>query len=210
MVGGGPYNARMWSINLQPLGPAVPARGWLVGRWFGRQVLRFLGWSFEGGIPNVPKAVVIVAPHTSNWDFIVGAAAMFALDLKASFLGKHTLFNGILGVFMRWLGGIPVDRTGGGTGVVDDMVERFGRADALILALAPEGTRSAVDRWKTGFHAIALRAGVPVVPVTLDYGRRQVRIAESFDVSDDTAGDIEKLQRFFSDSSGRRPDNGGG
>jgi 1-acyl-sn-glycerol-3-phosphate acyltransferase len=198
----------MWSINLQPLGPAVPARGWPVGRWFGRQVLRLLRWSFEGGIPNVSKAVVIVAPHTSNCDFIVGAAAMFALDLEASFLGKHTLFKGLLGAFMRWLGGIPVDRTGGGTGVVDDMVQRFDRADALILALAPEGTRSAVDRWKTGFHAIALRAAVPVVPVTLDYGRRQIRIAEPFKVTEDIAADTEKLQRFFSDSSGRRSDKG--
>jgi 1-acyl-sn-glycerol-3-phosphate acyltransferase len=197
----------MWSINLQPLGPAVPARGWPVGRWFGRQVLRLLRWSFEGGIPNVKKAVVIVAPHTSNWDFVVGAAAMFALDLEASFLGKHTLFKGPVGAFMRWLGGVPVDRTAGGTGVVDDMVGRFDSAEALILALAPEGTRSAVDRWKTGFHTIALRAGVPVVAVTLDYGRRQIRIAEPFEVSDDVAGDIAELQLFFADSSGRRLNN---
>jgi 1-acyl-sn-glycerol-3-phosphate acyltransferase len=177
-----------------------------VGRWFGRQVLRLLGWSFKGTIPNVPKAVIIVAPHTSNWDFIVGAAAMFALDLEASFLGKHTLFSGLLGAFMRWLGGIPVDRTGGGTGVVDEMVQLFEQADSLILALAPEGTRSAVDRWKTGFHAIALRAGVPVVPATLDYGRRQIKIADPFEVTDDAAGDIAQLKDVFVDSSGRRTD----
>jgi 1-acyl-sn-glycerol-3-phosphate acyltransferase len=196
----------MWSINLQPLGPAVPARGWPVGRWFGRQVLRLLRWSFDGGIPNVSKAVVIVAPHTSNWDFIVGAAAMFALDLEANFLGKHTLFKGPLGAIMRWLGGIPVDRTTGGTGLVDDMVRCFDSAEALILAVAPEGTRSTVDHWKTGFHSIARRAGVPVVAVTLDYGRRQIRIAEPFEVSDDATRDIAELQSFFSDSSGRHPD----
>jgi 1-acyl-sn-glycerol-3-phosphate acyltransferase len=186
------------------MGPAVPRRGWRLGRWIGRAVFRAAGWSFPGSIPDIPKAVVIVAPHTSNWDFVIGAAAMLAMDLDARFLGKHTLFKGPLGSLMRALGGIPVDRGVGGSGVVDDMVARFEAADRLILALAPEGTRKAVDHWKTGFHRIALAAGVPIVATALDWGRRQIRFGEPFMATQDAAADVAELQLFFADVSGRR------
>jgi 1-acyl-sn-glycerol-3-phosphate acyltransferase len=186
------------------MGPAVPRRNWRIGRWIGRTVFKAAGWSFPGSIPDIPKAVIIVAPHTSNWDFVIGAAAMLAMDLDARFFGKHTLFKGPLGVFMRFLGGVPVDRGASGSGVVEDMVARFEAADRLILALAPEGTRKAVDHWKTGFHRIALAAGVPIVPTSLDWGRRQIRFGEPFMATDDAASDVAELLLFFADSRGRR------
>lgn len=186
------------------LGPLVPQRDWGIGRWIGRAVYSAAGWSFGGDIPNISKAVIIVAPHTSNWDFVIGAAAMLAINLRARFIGKHTLFKGPLGVFMRWLGGIPIDRSQPGAGVIEEMASQFEGAEKLMLALAPEGTRSAVDRWKTGFHRIALAAGVPVVAVTLDWGRREIRFREPFQLTDDAAADIEVFQQWFSESRGRR------
>ena len=147
---------------------------------------------------------MIVAPHTSNWDFIVGVAAMLALDLDLRFLGKHTLFKGLLAPLMRGLGGIPVDRNSPGAGVVEDMAKRFQNADQLILGLSPEGTRSAVDRWKTGFHRIAVAAGVPIMAVALDYGTRQVRFGPLVNPTDDLAQDLEVFRQFFAGMEGKR------
>ena len=191
-------------VRLPEMGPAVPHRGWRVGRAIGQTVFKAAGWSFPGSIPDIPKAVLIVAPHTSNWDFVIGAAAMLAIDLDARFFGKHTLFKGPLGVFMRFLGGIPVDRTRGGKGVVEQVVARFAAADQLILALAPEGTRKTVEHWKTGFHRIALAANVPIVATALDWGRHEIRFREPFQPTEDVKADIQQLLPFFADSRGRR------
>jgi len=189
---------------LPEIGPSVPRRGWLIGRTLGRSVMWAAGWSFEGSIPDVAKAVIIVAPHTSNWDFVIGAAGMLALDLDLRFLGKHTLFKGPMGVLMRLLGGIPVDRAQPGSGVVEEMGERIKSSDHLLLAVAPEGTRGDVGRWKTGFHRIARAAEVPILAIALDYGRRQIRFREPFTPSPDLEADVVELQEFFADSHGRR------
>jgi 1-acyl-sn-glycerol-3-phosphate acyltransferase len=196
--------APMVRETLLEMGPSVPRRGWWLGRAVGRAVMWVAGWSFAGSIPDLSKTVIIVAPHTSNWDFVIGAAGMLALDLDLRFLGKHTLFRGPMGVIMRLLGGIPVDRAQPGGGVVAEMGERFKNSDHLVLALAPEGTRGEVTRWKTGFHQIARAAGVPIVAATLDYGRRQIRFREPFEPSGNVEADVEELQEFFADSHGRR------
>jgi len=194
----------MAKMALPELGPAIPTRGWGWGRAFGRLILAVARWGFEGEIPNVSKGVIIVAPHTSNWDFVIGAAAMLALDLKLRFLGKHTLFDGPLAPMMRGLGGIPVDRTKPGQGVVEEMAERFKNEKELLLALSPEGTRSSVDRWKTGFHRIALAAGVPMMAVALDYGPRRVRFGPLVTPSDDLDLDMRIFYEFFATARGRR------
>ena len=186
-------------------GPLVPTRGWRIGRSFGRLIMRTAGWSFQGEAPNTPKAVLAVAPHSSNWDFIVGVVAMLALDLDARFLGKHTLFKGPLGIFMRWLGGIPVDRNHP-RGVVDQVGDLFRSSDQMILALAPEGTRSAVTGWKTGFHRIAVAADVPIIAIAFDYETGEIRFRPSFTPTDDVEADVAELQRFCSGARGRRPD----
>ncbi len=194
----------MSSTRIPELPPAIPTRGWWFGRLIGRLVLAAARWSFAGTVPDVSKAVIIVAPHTSNWDFVIGAAAMLALDIDVRFLGKHTLFKGPLGWLMRLLGGIPVDRSLPGSGVVEEMGDRLRSADRLVLALAPEGTRSRVTKWKTGFHRIALLGCVPIAPVTLDYGRREIRFGMMVMPSEDLESDIQTLQRFFALSTGRR------
>jgi 1-acyl-sn-glycerol-3-phosphate acyltransferase len=188
---------------LSEMGPSVPRRGWWFGRAIGRAVMWAGGWSFAGTVPDLPKVVLIVAPHTSNWDFVIGAAGMLALDLDLRFLGKHTLFKGPMGVLMRGLGGIPLDRAHS-SGVVDEMAARIKKADHLLLAIAPEGTRGKVERWKTGFHGIARGAEVPILAATLDYGRRQIRFRDPFEPSQDVEADVEKLKEFFADSLGRR------
>jgi 1-acyl-sn-glycerol-3-phosphate acyltransferase len=177
-----------------------------LGRALGRWILWLARWGFEGEIPNLSKGVIIVAPHTSNWDFVIGAAGMLALDLELRYLGKHTLFEGPLGPMFRGLGGIPVDRSKPGSGVVEEMAARFEGEDKLLLALAPEGTRGAVDRWKTGFHRIARAAGVPIFAVTLDYGLRRIRFGPLVTPSDDLEADLRIFFDFFAAAHGKRGD----
>ena len=198
----------MAGMTIPELGSAIPTRGWWLGRAVGRLILAVARWGFEGEVPNVSKGVIIVAPHTSNWDFMVGAAAMLALDLKLRFLGKHTLFDGPLAPMMRGLGGIPVDRTKPGRGVVEEMAERFKNEEDLLLALSPEGTRSSVDRWKTGFHRIAQAAGVPIMAVALDYGPRRIRFGPLVNPSGDIDRDIGIFADFFATARGRKGNPG--
>jgi 1-acyl-sn-glycerol-3-phosphate acyltransferase len=191
--------------SLPEVPPALPRRGWGWGRALGRFILWLARWGFAGEIPNLSKGVIIVAPHTSNWDFVIGAAGMLALDLELRFLGKHTLFEGPLGFMFRGLGGIPVDRSQPGN-VVEETAARFGGEEQLLLALAPEGTRKAVDHWKTGFHRIAYAAGVPIIAVALDYSTRRIRFGPLVTPSDDLEGDLRIFYEFFAGAHGRRGD----
>lgn len=193
------------AMNVPQLGHLTPSRGNWISRIFGRVGLRAIGWRFEGEIPNVAKAVVIAAPHTTNWDFIIGVLGMFAVGVRVSFLGKDTLFRPPLGWVMRWLGGFPVNRVLA-SGVVEQTVELIQRSKALILALSPEGTRSRVERWRTGFYHIAEGAGVPIIPVAFDFGTRSLRFGEPLIPSGDMRADLERLVAFFSKARAYRPE----
>lgn len=186
------------------LGPAVPRRGSVIARAAGRAVLRALGWRIEGEIPDLPKFVVAVAPHTSNWDFVVGVAAMFALDLRLTFIGKHTLFRPPFERALRWIGGIPVDRSSA-HGVVADLVRAFGEVERRVLVIAPEGTRKPVARFRTGFLHIARGAGVPVLLATLDYGARCVRFGPLVSAGPDVEADRRRIEAHFAPIRGKRP-----
>ena len=172
---------------------------------FGRAGLHACGWRIEGAMPAIPKFVVIVAPHTSNWDFVLGVLAMFALDLDGHWIGKHTLFRGPLGVLMRALGGEPVDRSQPGD-VVEQVAARIRSADAYVLGLSPEGTRRARP-WKTGFHRIACAAGVPVVPAWLDYANRTIGIGAPVAMMGDLATDLARLGEHYDARMARYPEN---
>ena len=192
-------------MDVPTLSYAVPKRGNAFSRWLGRSILSAMGWRIEGRVPNLPRLVVIAVPHTSAWDFLVGMAGMFALGIRISWLGKHTLFRPPLGGLMRWLGGIAVDRRTSG-GLVDKTAALFNRRDKLILGLAPEGTRKKVDTWRSGFYHIAYRAGVPIVPVALDYGTRTLRIGSPLVPSGDYEADLPRLRAFFEGVVGKRPE----
>ena len=185
------------------LGPSIPRRGTAALRALGRATLTLMGWRVEGVVPDLPKFVVAVAPHTSNWDFVVGVAAMFALDLRLAFLGKHTLFRPPFGGIFRWLGGVPVDRSGP-HGVVGGSIEAFTQVERRILAIAPEGTRSRVGQFKSGFLQIARGAGVPVVLAALDYGAKVVRFGPTFEPGEDVEADRRRTEAFFAPIRGKR------
>ena len=174
-------------------------------RPLGRAVLSLMGWQFEGNFPDRPKCVIAVAPHTSNWDFVIGLSAVFALDLRARFLGKHTLFEGPLGVVMRLVGGIPVDRHHP-EGLIERTVSAFEGEEKLYLAIAPEGTRSRVERWKSGFHRIARAACVPIVPVAFDWSRRTIVIMAPFAPSASWEADEPRLLALFRPEMAKRPE----
>ena len=153
-------------------------------------------------MPNLGKFVLIVAPHTSNWDFPVGMSAKLALGLGAVWVGKHTIFRGPFGRLLRSLGGIPVDRSASND-IVQHVVSEFARRPRMVFALAPEGTRRKVERWKTGFYHIARGAAVPIVPVALDWEARAIRIMRPFQPTGDAETDIAALRRLFESVKGR-------
>lgn len=185
------------------LGDALPKSGGPLSRAFGRGLLRLIRWRVEGDLPNIPKCVIIVAPHTTNWDFVVGIAAKIALGLRAEWLGKHTLFRPPFGALMRWLGGIPVHRDQP-QDVVAASVRRFAECDRLVLGLSPEGTRKTVTRWRSGYYHIAEGARVPIVPVAFDWSRRTLAIGPLVTPSGDMNADLGVLDAFYAPARGRR------
>ena len=189
----------------ETLPPAIPRRGTAFTRGLGRAALALLGWRLEGTFPDLPRFVLVGAPHTSNWDAVVGLAAAAAYGIEVHFFAKREAFRGPLGALLRAFGGIPVDRSHPG-GLVAKAVEEFARRDAFVLGVTPEGTRSRVPRWKTGFHVIARTVGVPVVLVALDYGRRRIGPGPTLALTDDLAADLTRIADYFRDVRGRHPE----
>lgn len=178
-------------------------------RFLWKTYLSWSGWKVKGPSPyQLKKCIVIVAPHTSSWDFIIGVAVRGALDLNhIKFLGKKELFRPPFGFFFRWLGGYPVDRSHG-QNQVDQVVELFKKNPEFAIALSPEGTRSRVDRLKTGFYHIAISADVPIVMAALDYKNRQVIWSEPMRTTDDQSADFNTILNFFRPIEGKRPERG--
>lgn len=184
-----------------------PLRGNALSRWVGRVGLRVLGgWKVEGDLPQVRKAIIPVAPHTSNWDFFIGVFAMLALGLNLSYLGKHTIFRFPVNGLLRWLGGIPVDRRAA-SGVVEQMVAQFKQREHLILALSPEGTRKKVDEWKKGFLHIALNARVPVVPIALDFSRKVIEITPALMIRGEIDAELLRVKAALAHAVGKHPEH---
>jgi 1-acyl-sn-glycerol-3-phosphate acyltransferase len=167
-------------------------------------VLRVFGWRVEGERPPVARCVMIAAPHTSNWDLPMMLTVAFALRVRLCWMGKDVLFRRPAGMLFRWLGGIPVDRRRS-TGMVEQAVEAFRASKTLVLVVPPEGTRSEVRRWKTGFYFIASGAGVPIALGFLDYGRKLGGIGPLFTPSGDLEGDMQAIRAFYADKRGKNP-----
>ncbi len=192
-------------MQMTELAPSIPARGNSISRWLGRSAYALSGWRIQGALPDLPKFVVIVAPHTSNRDFFVGIGALFSLGLRVAFLGKDSIFRGPMGPIVRWLGGTPVDRSVSRDRVAE-MVDVFRNHDRLVVGLAPEGTRKKVKAWKTGFYHVARGAGVPIVPVWFDYPKKTVGIGPPFYPTGDVNADIAYLQGLFRAEMGKKPE----
>jgi 1-acyl-sn-glycerol-3-phosphate acyltransferase len=170
-------------------------------------VLRVIGWRIEGRLPDIPKFVAITT-HTSNWDFPVMLLTVFALKTRISVLGKDRLFRWPFGVFFRWCGCIPIDRTKS-TNVVEKMIQLFDQSEKLILIVPPEGTRKKVRHWKTGFYYIAQGAHVPIVLAFIDYRRKVAGVGPVFTPTGDIEADVEAIRSFYANVSGKIPENTG-
>lgn len=169
-------------------------------------ILKSLGWTIQAKLPDVKKYVAIAAPHTSNWDFPLGILTAKAINLKTLWMGKHTLFGWPYGWFFRAIGGTPVHRDTG-QNYIGQMTELFEQSEQLVLALAPEGTRSKMDHWRTGFHAIARAANVPIMMAYLDYGNKQVGIGDLLYPSEDIEADFTRIRQFYANKRGKNPQN---
>lgn len=169
-----------------------------------RFVMRLLRWTPEGTPPAIPKYVVIIAPHTSNWDFFWLLAMRWYFRLPIGFLAKHTLFRGPFGWIMRALGGVPVDRAHPGD-LLDRVTAEFRAHDRFAIGLAPEGTRHRAEHWKSGFLRMARAAGVPVVLGYLDYPRRRGGFGPVLEPSDDPKADMDVIRAFYADKGGKFP-----
>jgi 1-acyl-sn-glycerol-3-phosphate acyltransferase len=187
------------------LGPNLPHWGNAFMRGAGRLILRLMRFRFTGQIPDLPKFVLIGAPHTSNWDFVVGMALLLALGLRVRWLGKHTIFRAPFGGFMRWLGGIPIDRART-EGTVEQAVAAFAREEKLIIGLAPEGTRKRIETWRSGFYRIALGAGVPIAVGVIDFGNRELRVDSVFHPTGDLEADIAAIRARYAGVEGKKPE----
>ena len=175
-----------------------------VRRLLGRAWLRAFGWQVEGSIPVEPRYVAIAAPHTSYWDFPHMMAFGFATGQRISFLMKASMFVGPLGALLRKMGGIPVDRSAA-HGLVESVVRAFDEREELIVVIAPEGSRSRRDHWKSGFYRIALKAQVPIALGYLDYGHKRVGYGPMLVPSGDELGDASIFADFYADKQGRYP-----
>ena len=164
-----------------------------------------MGWKLNGSFPEVSKCVLAVAPHTHWIDFPLGLIVRSMLGVEINYVGKKSLFRQPFGWFFRWTGGAPVDR-GKQQDTVQAVANIFDRREVFRLALAPEGTRKKVDKWRSGFYYIALRAGVPIVLVAFDFGNKQVKLSEPRIPTGEFETDYAEYQRFFEGVTGYKPE----
>lgn len=173
-------------------------------RFISNTIMRFAGWRVEGQLPDLPKFVIIGAPHTSNWDFLLFLGVIFRLKADVRYMGKAELFNNPFGWFFYWCGGVPVDRKKS-TGLVDQMVEACNKSKKFILVIAPEGTRYHVNEWKRGFYYIAQKANIPIVTAKVDGINKATHVGELFQPGDDIEADMAAIMAAFHGMSGINP-----
>ena len=180
-----------------------PRRG-PVARLVGRTLLRAYGWKLAGTFPEMPRAVFIASPHTSNYDGIIMVTAAFAMGIRMSFLGKKSMFRFPLGPILRFFGGVSVDRRKSND-TVQQVADEFASRPGMYLAVAPAGTRSKRDYWKSGFYQIALKANVPLLCGTVDYVRKEAGIIGIVVPTGVLADDMDAIRAVYEGRQGRFP-----
>ncbi len=171
-------------------------------RWISLIILKIMGWNIEGRLPDIPRFVLIAAPHTSNWDFPITIFVAFALKAKIYWMGKEAIFRWPFRNFFRWLGGIPIDRSKSNN-IVEQMIQKFAGSEKLIITIPPSGTRKKVIKWKTGFYYIAVGANVPIVLGFLDYKRKIGGIGPVFFPTGDIDADMREMRAYYADMKGK-------
>lgn len=174
-------------------------------RGVAKLILRIGGWTPVGGVPDAPKAVIVAAPHTSNWDGFWAMVYKVYIGADVHFFAKKSLFWFPLGAILRALGGIPLDRSRASS-AVQQAIDLFEHEDSFYFGLAPEGTRTRKKGWKSGFYRIATGANVPIYLGLLDFGKKRIGIGPRLDLSGDQEKDLEGIREFYADIIGRWPD----
>ena len=186
--------------------PDVAERNWFQKLCLG--VLSLFGWRTVYRPPAEPKGIILVYPHTSNWDFIIGILFSYGYGLGASWIAKHSAFRWPLGPLLRRIGGIPIDRRKA-SGTIGAMVDAYRESESLWIAITPEGTRSRTDHWKSGFYRIALAADVPCALGFIDFKTKTVSIATYVRFTGETGKDLARLREFYAGKRGLRPEKEG-
>ena len=168
-------------------------------------VFKIMGWKIIGTNPKIKKYITISAPHTSNWDFLIGRCFAYMRGIKPKYLIKSELYFWPLSILIRWNGGIPVYRKKG-KNTVDQVVDQLNATDEMILGIAPEGTRAKVRKWKTGFYHIAQKAEVPIVLMYMDYAKKEIGFLDVLYPSGDLPKDMEMIQEYYKDKVGKNPE----
>lgn len=180
-------------------------------QFLGRALLKLFGWRVEGMVPEMKEnenLVIIAAPHTSNWDGVFGFAAIIGLDAKISYFGKYTLFDQpFLGRFLKYMGGIPVDKNNPGSGLVKEAIKNIERLKGSLIAMAPEGTRSKTEQWRTGFLRIAEAVDAKIFVAAFDFKTKRIVLDKFFQPSDDMQRDLENLKIYYKQFTAKIPEN---
>ncbi len=193
-------------LRRKDLGNLVPKRNGVIVPPLSSWLMKVVGWRTVGEIPNISQAVVLALPHTSNIDGVYALPSLFALDVKISIMGKHTLFKvPVLKQLLTWTGIIPINRSVKGS-VLQASIDKFKNGEPLFLGLSPEGTRDYTQSWKTGFYYLAVGANVPILPVALDYNTKEVRFLELVYPTGDIDIDLPKIYEQYRGVIPRHPE----
>lgn len=171
-----------------------------------KAILRLFGWSVHLDVPDYPKAVICVAPHTSNWDFILGELAITSVGRHAGFLMKKTWFFWPLGPIFRSIGGVPVDQKKS-TSLTEQLIQKFNNSDKLTIAITPEGTRSRTSHWRTGFLRVAHEANVPLCLAAIDFKNKYIELAQTYQPTGDMQADLRAIKDYYKPFQGKYPEN---
>lgn len=172
-----------------------------ISKW----LLRIAGWKVEITTPDYPKCLICVAPHTSNWDFILGELAYTSVGRKAGFLMKEDWFRWPLGYFFKAIGGIPVPKKRGGS-LTETIVNKFRTSDRLVLAITPEGTRKGTAKWRSGFLHISFEAKVPLLLGAIDFKYKTIQITKEYHPTGDFEADMHNIKQYYSQFHALYPD----
>ena len=174
--------------------------------YVGTCLLSVTGWKVTGQIPDMKKLLVILAPHTSNWDFVYGMAMVLSLKMKIYWLGKHSLFKKGVTRLLKSLGGIPVNRNDS-KNIINDVLDIANREGGILIGLSPEGTRKKAEKWKSGFLRMAQSMECPILLVAIDYPSKEISFRELFYPTGDNQRDIEYLKKYYKDFMGKIPEH---
>lgn len=187
------------------MSPSLPRRGNAFTQLIGRLLFTLLGWRIEGQLPDVPKLVIVGAPHTSIWDAALAVGFFFITGLDCRWMVKKEACEHPLGGLMRWLGAIPVNRQAPGD-LVRQVIDEVNRSQKFVIVLTPEGTRKKVARWKTGFYRIALAAGLPVTLAYADFSRQVVGFGPTYHLNGEMEKQIEEMRAYYRNIPGKNPE----